>query len=103
MAEEVTGMKFFRHQYRKLQEVKRELINNAVEAGVNKSSSMQLVINRLDAKLEEAILYTAHADGVIQFFNKLAGETAAKGGAVDLSAEGDEAASNVVQMPSPKE
>ena len=93
MAEKATatGFKYFHDEFMALQGIKRALMEKAIEGGVNKSQTCQLVFSRCDAKLEEAILYVQHADMTMAFFDKLAEQAADK-------AAGGAEGSNIVEF-----
>ena len=84
MAEEVseaakaTGFKYFGEEFLALQGIKRALVEKAIAGGVGKSQTAQLVFSRMEAKMEEAILYVQHADATMHYFDALAEKSAAE-------------------------
>ena len=90
---EVPGFKYFGEECRALQGIKAALLEKAIAGGVNKSTTSQLVFSRLDAKIEEAILYARHADVVMAYMYQI-GEKA-----VEEKLAGGSADGNTIEFP----
>jgi hypothetical protein len=60
----------FAEEFETLIEVKKSIIKKAVENGVAKSSTLQVQTQRVDAKLEEAILQVQHLGNTFAHFAK---------------------------------
>jgi hypothetical protein len=60
----------FEEEFETLIEVKRSIIKKAVEGGVAKSSTLQVQTQRVDAKIEEAILQVQHLGHTFAHFIK---------------------------------
>lgn len=67
----------FAEEFQTLIEVKKSLIQKAVENGVAKSSTLQVQTSRADAKVEEAILQVQHLAQTFAHFAKAAEDAAA--------------------------
>lgn len=83
----------FAEEFQTLIEVKKSLIQKAVENGVAKSSTLQVQTSRADAKVEEAILQVQHLAQTFAHFAKAAEDAAAAAGdAAAAAAPADPAA-----------
>jgi stress response protein SCP2 len=60
----------FAEEFETLIEVKKSIIKKAVEGGVAKSSTLQVQTQRVDAKIEEAILQVQHLGHTFAHFAK---------------------------------
>lgn len=67
----------FAEEFQTLIAVKKSMIEKAVEAGVGKSSTLQVQTSRADAKIEEAILQVQHLAQTFAHFEKAAEAAAA--------------------------
>ena len=81
-----TGMKYFEKEFIALQGIKRALIEKALAGGISRSSSLQMVVTRMDAHVENALLYIQHADGSMQFFDAMGEKAAADAASPEGSA-----------------
>lgn len=60
----------FSEEFQTLIQVKKSIIMKAIENGVSRSSTLQVQTNRVDAKVEEAILQLQHLNQTFNHFAK---------------------------------